>query len=44
MEDFFSTIIKKNVVYQFRKNDLENGGEGAPLTPIYHYNIGKKLK
>lgn len=23
-------------VYDFRKNDMENGGQGAPLAPIYH--------
>ena len=27
---------KKVVVYDFRQNDLKNGGEGAPLTPIFH--------
>ena len=31
-----SKITKKNIVYNFRQNDIENGGEGAPLTPIFH--------
>ena len=34
---------KKKVVYNFRKNDLQNGGEGAPLTPVYHQILEKKL-
>ena len=32
----FISINKKRVIYNFRKNDIENGGEGAPLTPIFH--------
>ena len=32
-----SNLLKKKVVYDFRKNDLENNGQGAPLTPIFHY-------
>ena len=31
-----SKITKKTVVYDFRQNDLQNGGEGAPLTPIFN--------
>ena len=31
-----SQITKKKVIYNFRKNDLVNGGQGAPLTPIFH--------
>ena len=33
---------KKIVVFDFRKNDLINGGEGAPLAPIYHKLLIKK--
>ena len=31
------------VVNNFRKNDLDNNGQGAPLTPIFHNLISKKL-
>ena len=31
-----SKITKKTVIYDFRQNDLKNGGQGAPLTPIFH--------
>ena len=34
--NLLSQLTKKNVVYNFRQIDLKNGGEGAPLTPIYH--------
>ena len=36
-------LSKIDVVYKFRENDLKHGGEGAPLTPIYHHNIKKKI-
>ena len=39
-----SKLTKKAVVYDFRKNDLKNGGEGAPLTPIFHKLIIEKKK
>ena len=38
-----SKLIKKNVVYNFRQNDIKNGGQGAPLTPIFHKMLVKKL-
>ena len=31
------------VVYDFRQNDIKNGGEGAPLAPIYHKALAKLL-
>ena len=38
-----SQILKQKVIYNFRKKDIENKGEGAPLASIYHYNLSKKL-
>ena len=39
-----SNLTKKTVVYNFRKNDLKNGGQGAPLAPIFHQLIIKNNK
>ena len=39
-----SQLTKCTVVNKFRQQDLENSGQGAPLTPIYHYLISKILK
>ena len=45
-----SQMTKKIVVYDFRQNDIKNGGEGAPLASIYHKllisnnNQKKKIK
>ncbi len=41
--NLLSKLFNLDVIYNFRKNDIEKGGEGAPLTPIYHHNIKKKL-
>ena len=39
-----SKLTKSIVIYNFRQNDLENGGHGAPLTPIFHKLLKKKFK
>ena len=38
-----SQLTKKKVIYNFRQNDLENGGQGAPLTPIFHNALANEL-
>ena len=37
-------LTNKNIVFDFRSNDILNGGQGAPLTPIYHHLICIKNK
>ena len=39
-----SQLTKKTVVYDFRQNDLKNGGQGAPLTPIFHQIIKSHIE
>ena len=34
--NLLSSILKKKVIYNFRENDIFNGGQGAPLAPIFH--------
>ena len=42
--NLLNQLTKMNVVYDFRKNDILNGGEGAPLTPIFHHLISLQHK
>ena len=39
-----SELTKTTVVSNFRENDILNGGQGAPLAPLYHQLILKKIK
>ena len=41
--NILSKKTKKTVVYDFRQNDIKNGGEGAPLSPIYHLTLMRIL-
>jgi anhydro-N-acetylmuramic acid kinase len=41
--NLLSQLTKKKVVYNFRQEDIDNGGQGAPLTPIFHNLLSKKL-
>ena len=39
-----SKLTQKTIIYDFRQNDLKNGGHGAPLTPIFHKLLKTKFK
>ena len=38
-----SQLVKKKVIYDFRQGDMLNKGQGAPLTPIFHNLLSKKI-
>ena len=38
-----SQLTKKKVIYNFRQNDINNGGQGAPLAPIFHNALANKI-
>jgi len=42
--NLLSSLLRKKVVYNFRKNDLINGGQGAPLAPIFHQLLVNQKK
>ncbi len=41
--NLLSQLTKIKVVNQFRQNDLNHNGQGAPLAPIFHYLVSKDL-
>ena len=38
-----SQLVKKKVIFNFRQEDIANNGQGAPLTPIFHNLLSKKI-
>ena len=40
--NLLSKYFKKKIIYNFRKEDIKNGGQGAPLVPIYHQYLIEK--
>ena len=38
-----SQLVKKKVIYDFRQEDLANKGQGAPLTPIFHNLLSRRI-
>ena len=38
-----SQLVRKKVIYDFRQEDMLNEGQGAPLTPIFHYLLSKNI-
>ena len=41
--ELLSQLTKCIVINKFRQQNLDNGGQGAPLTPIFHYLISKQI-
>jgi anhydro-N-acetylmuramic acid kinase len=38
-----SQLVKKKVIYDFRQEDIKNKGQGAPLTPIFHNLLSRRI-
>lgn len=41
--EMLSQQLGVSVIYDMRANDLANGGQGAPLAPIYHQALAQNL-
>ena len=40
----YKNLKNSEIIFNFRENDILNGGQGAPLAPIYHKALMKHLK
>ena len=41
--NLLSSLLKVRVIHNFRKKDIENNGNGAPLSPIYHLKLSNEI-
>ena len=41
--NLLSKLTYQKVIFNFRENDINNGGQGAPLTPIFHKMLSNKF-
>ena len=39
-----ANLTKIKVINDFRSDDIKNGGQGAPLAPLYHLALANKIK
>ncbi len=37
-------LTNRKIIFNFRSNDIFNGGQGAPLAPVFHHIIGLQNK
>ena len=37
-------LTNRKVVYDFRRNDISHGGQGAPLAPVFHHLVSLQNK
>ena len=42
--ELIKSEFNSQIVYDFRQKDIQNGGEGAPLAPIFHKALVKQNK
>ena len=42
--NLLSGLLKKKVIFNFRENDMINGGQGAPLSPVFHQVLANQKK
>ena len=40
--ELLNQLTNKDIIFNFRQNDILNGGQGAPLTPVFHHLISRK--